>query len=274
MSGKQPLTMPLHVTGGRNVRVVGLQFQLETQPGCGIGELPNRPAKAFPNANIHPRVPGAIALRLQQSGTSFVEGLYIDVMGHEADCIVSRNPDSMSGAQAQKQRDVIIQNTVCKGVEGLGKTKIGEGVHGDLFQNQGRDVVRRLVFENVSHRTSQEGIVVHGGGGLSGTKSLTVRRYDYSWDPRFVGDDNYETFGLALAGRPGNNWTLEDVRIDDYRAKGNYVKINGQRFGDSPSSNVKAHPGIRSGLPPEGAFALPSRTGLNYSSPHGGVPSK
>ena len=273
MSGSKPLKYPLRVTGGRNVRVVGLQFELETQPGCGVGELPNAPARQFPNANIHPRVPGGIALRLEQSNVSFVEGLHIDVLGHEADCIVIRNPDSMSTAQAHKQRDVVVQNTYCAGVEGMGKTKIGDGVHGDFLQNQGRDFMRRLVFENVSMRTSQEGVVLAGSSSTPGAQSLVIRRYDYSWDPRYVGDDKYETFGLAFTGWPGKDWTLQDVRIDDYRDGSDYLIIRGQRYGNSPGGNVRNHPQIRSGLPPEGAFALPGRTGLNYRSPHGGVPA-
>jgi len=269
MSGSSPLQYPLHVTGGRNVRVVGLQFRMVTQPGCGVGELPNRPENLHPNANIHPRLPGSISLRMEQSGHTFLEGLHIDVNGHEADCIVSRNPDSMTDATAQSQRDFTVQNTYCAGVEGLGDSAIGDGVHGDLWHNQGRDVLRHLVFENVTMRTSQEGIIIQGSG--TATKSLLLRRYDYSWDPRFVGDDNYEMFGLAAAGTPGPNFTFDDVRIDDYRNL-NYVKLNGQRYGNASSSTVQPHPEIRSGKPPEGAFALPGRTGINYVSPHGTPP--
>jgi hypothetical protein len=271
-SAQDTLKYPLQITGGKNVRVIGLHFELETQAGCGVGELPNLPINKYPNANIHPRVPGAIALRLEQSHTTFVEGLHIDVRGHEADCIVIRNLDSMSNRQAQKQRDVIIQNTFCSGVEGLGKSKIGDGVHGDLFQNQGQDVMRRLVFENVSMRTSQEGIVIHASRleALPGTQELVIRRYDYTWDRRYVGDDDIEQFGLAVAGSPGPNWIIEDIRIDDYREGGDYINIGGQRYGNSPARNVKPHPEIRSGLPPGGAFAPPDRTGLNYISPHGG----
>jgi hypothetical protein len=272
MSGNKALRYPLRVTGGRNVRVVGLAFALETQPGCGVGELPNFPTAKHPNANIHPRIPGGIALRLQQANTSFVEGLSIDLRGHEADCIVTRNPDQMSGKQAQKQRDVVIQNTFCSGIEGLGNSRIGSGIHGDFFQNQGDDVMRRLVFENVSVRSSQEGIVLHGAGSLPGSTSLLVRRYDYTWDPRYVGDDSYEHFGLAFDGQPNSNWTLEDIRLDDYRNGGDYIMIKGQRYGNSPAGNVMPHSEIISGLPAEGAFAPAGQTGINYLSPHGGNP--
>jgi hypothetical protein len=272
MSGPDALQYPVHITGGQNVRIVGLQIELITQPGCEIAALPNRPASKHPNANIHPRVPGGMALRLQQYETSFVEGAFIDVRGHQADCIVIRNPDKLDNVKAQEQRDVVVQNTACRGVEGMGQSDIGDGVHGDLFQNQGQDLMRRVVFENVSHRTSQEGIVIHGTSDFPGTKSLLIRRFDYSWDSRYVGDDDYEKFGLAFAGWTGPDWVLEDVRIDDYRDDGDYLIINGQRYGEQTERNILRHPEIRSKLPENGAFALPERTGLRYVSPHGNTP--
>ncbi len=269
MSGDKPLPYPMHVSGGRNVRIVGLHFEIETQPGCGIGELPNKPVSRYPNANIHPRFPGAIGIRVQQSGTTFIEGLHIDLKGHEADCIVARNPDSMTDAMARQQRDVIIQNTYCSGVEGLGRSNIGDGVHGDLFQNQGKDIMRRLVFENVSMRTSQEGIVLHGSDNQRGAKTLILRRFDYTWDPRYAEDDAHEHFGLALSGRSDEDgWSLESVFIDDYRDGSDYVVINDNRYGNSPSGQVRPHDGIASGAPPGGAFAPPERTGIHYVSPH------
>jgi len=272
MSGKNALQYPLHLTGGRNVHIVGLHFELETQSGCDVGELANLPIEKHPNANIHPRVPGAIAVRLQQSGTSFLEGLHIDVRGHEADCIVSRNPDEMTDAEARSKRDVIVQNTYCSGVEGLGRSKIGDGVHGDLFQNQGKDIMRRLVFENVSMRSSQEGIVLHGSGSKRGAKTLLVRRYDYTWDPRYVGDDDYEHFGLAFDGYADKNgWELADIRIDDYRDGFDYLIVNGQRYGNAPSDKVQSHAAISSGLPPDGGFAPADKTGLHYVTPHAPV---
>ena len=120
MSGTQPLRYPLRVMGGRNVHIVGLHFDLITQSGCDIGELPNEPVDQYPNANIHPRIPGGIAMRLEQSGTTFVEGVFLDMRGHEADCFVARNPDWMSGAQAREQRHLIFQNSTCLGNEGQG----------------------------------------------------------------------------------------------------------------------------------------------------------
>ena len=67
---------------------------------------------------------------------------------------------------------------------------------------------------------------------LHSAESLVVRRYDYSWDPRFVGDDAYDhRFGVSFVGWVRSDWTIEDIRIDDYKDGGDYLKINDQRYG-------------------------------------------
>lgn len=272
MSGKKPLRYPLWVVGGRNVRIVGVQIDLETQKGCGVGRLANLPTSKHRNANIHPRIPGGVAMRVEQSKTTFIEGALLDMHGHQADCIVSRNPKGMKASTARKQRHVIVQNSTCLGNEGHGKTKIGDGVHGDLYQNQA-EPVGRLVFENVSQRSSHQGIVLHRKQGVRGARELVLRRFDYSWDPRFVGDDSYELFGLAMTGH-ADSFKFEDVRIKLNGRNKAYVMVNKQRYGDSTWKKVKRHTGIREGLPPQGSYAQRNQTGLNYSSPHGGVPKR
>jgi hypothetical protein len=216
-------------------------------------------------------------MRLQQAAVTFVEGVYLDVRGHETDCFVSRNRADVTGAVAKAQRDFIVQNTYCAGIEGLGPSKVGDGVHGDLWQNQGNrssENVRRLVFENVSALSSMEGIVLLGSAnGMRGAAELVLRRFSYAWDPRYVGDDEYEQFGLAFVGN-AEEVTIEDVWIDAYRDGGDYILLGDRRYGASSASSVEPHPEIRSGVPPGGGFALPQRTGVNYVSPHGGVPSK
>jgi hypothetical protein len=65
---------------------------------------------------------------------------------------------------------------------------------------------------------------------------------------------------------------MQEVMIDDYRNGGDYVMVNGTRYGSFSSPYVYLHSGIKSGVPPEGAYALPQRTGIYYASPHGNVP--
>ncbi len=166
-TGPVPLEVPLWIVGGRNVRVIGLHMVLKTQPGCEPGRVRQNDGAM----NIHPVLPGGMAVRFEQSGVTFFEGGLVDVTGHDADCFVIRNSKGITAALARAQRDVVIQNTSCHGVEG-----IAAGVHGDLVQAQGGDVLRSLILENVSHRTSHEGLVLEGQGGFRGAVQLTLRR--------------------------------------------------------------------------------------------------
>jgi hypothetical protein len=261
--GSAPLRYPLWVDGGRNVRLIGLHMDLEVQPGCGVGELPNIGG----GPNVHPRVPGGIALRLEQWRTSFVEGAYLDLKGTESDCFVIRNPDSMSASVARSQRDIVIQNSACHGISGLGLSDIGDGIHGDILQNQGDDVMRRVIVENLTARSASEGIVLHENQGYAGAVEFVLRRFDYSFDSRYTAKTKYDgPWGLALHGF-AENFQFEEIWLKDYRGA-DYVIMNNQRYGVSTSSSVLPHAGIRSGLPPTGAFAPAERIGANYLSPH------
>ena len=262
-AGSEPLPYPLWIVGGRNVRVVGLEMDLVTQPGCGVGELRNTGTTA---RNIHPRLPGAMAIRLENYGTSFVEGVDIDLRGHEADCFVVRNPPDQTNEQARVRRNVVLQNTSCQGIEGLGASPIGDGVHGDLLQNQG-EVVNSVVLENVSVRSSMEGIVFHEWDGYAGARDFTMRRFDYAADERYDDDDAFEQWGVAFDVW-AEAWDLQDVYIDD--PEGNdYGFINDQRWGGFRYGSVLPHAGITRGLPSDVSFAPTGSVGIGYQSPHG-----
>ncbi len=267
-AGTEPLPYPLWIVGGRNVRVVGLEMDLVTQPGCGIGELFN---SGSTHRNIHPRLPGGMAIRLENFGTSFVEGVDIDLRGHEADCFVVRNPPSMNNDQARAQRNIVLQNTSCRGIEGLGASAIGDGVHGDLLQNQG-EVVNSVILENVSVRSSMEGIVWHEWDGYAGARNFSIRRFDYAGDDRYDDDDAFEQFGVAFAVW-AETWDLQDVYIDDPRGN-DYGFMNDQRWGGFRYGSVQQHAGITRGLPADVSFAPEAAVGQGYVSPHGAGASR
>lgn len=269
-TGGEPLRYPLHIQGGRNVRVVGLEVALETQPGCAVGQLNNGPLPGGGRApNIHPRVPGGMALNVAQSGTTFIEGARIDVSGHEADCVVNRSPDGYANASARETRHIVLQNSACMGNEGLGNSPIGnDGVHGDLFQNQGVDILNTLTIENVSHRTAQEGIVLQGNSGFNGAKKLTVRRFDYAVDTRFVADDRFESWGGAIAAS-ADTASFESVYLAPYPGGSTpLVAWQNRYWGPRTVGSVTAMSGLFAGSPPSGAFAPWSSLGRNYTSPH------
>jgi hypothetical protein len=266
--GDKPLPYPLIIQGGRHSRVIGLNIKLQTQPGCEAGKLPNvMPDGTVNNTNsVHPRVPNGIAVSFNQSGISFVEGAFIDLNGHEADCFVVRNPPKMTSLQARSQRDFVLQNSACHGVEGLGKSDVGDGLHGDLFQNQG-EVLRRVVFENVTLRTSLEGIILHEWDGFKGAVELKVRRFNYGLDERFMTDDAYDhQLGTSLVGW-ADSYTFDQIYVDDKRPVG-YLMINDQRYGDIAFHNILPMQGIFNGKSPGGEFAQESNLGSRYTSPH------
>lgn len=268
--GKTPLSYPLIINGGRNVRIIGLDIALKTQPGCGVGQLNNGP---LPNGgtapNIHPRVPGAAALNVAQAETTYIEGAHIDVTGHEADCIVVRSPDGHEPRVARDKRHVVLQNSLCEGNEGLGDSPIGnDGVHGDLIQNQGVDVLSTMSLENVSHRTAQEGIVLQGANGLRGARVLLVRRFDYGYDRRYYGDDPYDhQWGGAIAAS-ADACVFEDVFLDAYpNGSTPLVEWNDVYYGPRADGQIRQMAGLHRG-PAQAPFAPRHRVGINYRSPH------
>ena len=109
-TGSPPLQYPLYISGGRNVHVQGLVFRTVVQPGCDIGEVISPETLT---ANIHPQLPGGKVMYFQQSGTTFIEGVDIDLAGQQADCFVRRN--SSTGGDSS----VEIVNSQCIGNEGL-----------------------------------------------------------------------------------------------------------------------------------------------------------
>lgn len=171
----QVLTAPVFLYGGRNVHVIGIHIDLASAPCADQG------ASGY--------VPGTIALRAYQVGTTFIEGAYIDVAGRSADCIDPRNFignfDALSKAgfteaTARGARDVVIQNTVCRGMSG------DVNVHGDVLQTQGGDeLFRSIVFENVSADSNCEGTVIEPREGFQLASSIVMRRFDYRKDARY-----------------------------------------------------------------------------------------
>lgn len=263
-AGLGPIKYPVWITGGRNVHVRGLELRPIVQPGCDVGEAHQMNDERL---NIHPRLVSAKAFRLQQSGTTYIEGVDIDLQGMEADCFVSRNPDDMQPAEAFKKRHIVIVNTRCTGIEGLDKSPVGDGIHGDFFQNQGRDDIASLVLENVTYLSSANGITLHNWHQNEGQPALfSMTNVNYGWDERYDDDDLYEISGLAFTGH-ASKVLLENVWLDHGKQL-NYGILNGQRTGVVAQSNkIIKHAGLKAGKPATGDFAPANETGLEYVSP-------
>lgn len=298
--GEPFLELPLWVTGGANVRVVGVDIRPSIPAGCDTGEAHQLSGYGSVRAqdlpNLHPRVAGDAALRMAQEFTSCIEGVNMDLGGAEADCVVIRNWAStdatpsagcsaprteahLAAARAARdERHILMINTRCTGYEGwdndAGPSR-GDGVHGDVIQNQGCDPVSSLRAENISVWSSSNGITMHGW--YTQIRMLQLRNFSYSMDPRYYGDDPYEnSAGLVYGSAGPDEFEFECLQIDEGRGL-NYVLFapSGgrpvRRIGALGASGVTGHPGINScdvsADTHEVDFAPLAHVGLSYIAP-------
>ncbi len=207
----QMLPYGIIVNGGRNAILTNGGFDLEVQPGCDVGQLPNLPLPNHPNSNIHPRMPAGGAIIMAQWGTTWIEGIHGLANGIEMDWIISRNgwhpTTSQTAAQALQSHDFHIINSRFEGWENQGATanpNIGDGIHGDLFQNQGTsDPLRLLSVENVTGLTSGEGIT---NSSFPPTGEVRINNYYYDYSAPYIADDYLDGTqqGVALATNSPN----------------------------------------------------------------------
>ncbi len=269
-----PLIYPVWVTGGRNVHVKGLDIEPIVQAGCGIGEgnFKDKDGNRInQGANIYPRIPGGEAMRLEQKGTTFIEGARIELNQAEADVLVMRSHSNNSTSPLTDRHFVVI-NSYFAGYESIdddGAPDLGDGLHGDTFQNQGatkKENPTTLVFENVSVRSAGNGITLHKwGGDFWMTKLLKLRNYDYARDSRYGNDDIYDRKDGLCFSAGVEAYDFENVWINDHRGL-NYGLVSGERVGAAGQNGVTADSEVHGGDAPT-PFAPEDKTGLNYRSP-------
>ena len=262
-NGTSPLQYPVQIQGGRNIRVVGLDISIVTQPLCADGA-----------AQEVLKVPGGIALDLTQAGTSFVEGLKLDLNGHMADCIVATNYN-LTEAQALANRNVVIQNSACRGSRGTWPGHpYGDFAHADFWQNQGSPnaPMNSVIFENISQLTTATGVVIDGK-----VNSQTARNVEYALDTRY--STNLHVLNPLWFGSTQTNpaWSFENIWTN-FDENGGYggtgwmpiavrVESAGTYYSYKSGPSVVASAEIHRGIPPQ-SFAPWSELGANYVSPH------
>lgn len=258
------LRYPVIIGGGRHVHMIGLDIELVDQPGCQAEyEIKKTPIGS--------------GLRIAQSHTSYIEGLKMDLKGHLADCIASSNTADVTDAQALKVRDVVVQNSACRGGRGQFKGHpYGDGLHADFFQNQGRsgsdgrtelinEPMNSIIFENISHVTTASGIVIDGQ-----VNSERIRNLEFSLDTRYPKYNNV----LNPAWLVGNKWEIENVYTDfkppNLMASSIQSSTSGSgkyyTFFEAGLSYI-FHPEMHRGKP-EKTFAPWELLGTSYQSPH------
>jgi hypothetical protein len=168
------LTHPVFIQGGHNVRVVGLEINL-----------------ANANCSGTMQVPGSYGMRIDNVGTTYIEGLYLDVAGFVADATVVHNKtggyDALSKgyteAQARGDHDIVVQNSVIRGYY----TYTSSDEHADAMQTQGNyEIFRNITWENVSIDSGCEGTIYLARDGYYLANSITMRNWDYRMDTRWT----------------------------------------------------------------------------------------
>ena len=258
--GNSSLPYPVHIQGGKNVIIRGLDIVLETQPGNEIGSV-ILSSQEFNQTNPHPVVPacGALRLNVKQQATHWVEGLFLDTKGHDADGIIINADDNSTISK------VVIQNTLIKGIEG------NYSFHGDVLQTQSGQLAD-IIFENVTMRQADEGIVLPFS-----VDNIEMRNIDYGADTRFDSDDEWDDLVLGgfFAGTEVNTFSLDNVYIK-YKnlANDSGFIIGGKYFTSSESAGevvngvtTESHPDVYfKQSPPQGDYVLESQVGKNYNS--------
>jgi len=196
--GNEALPYPVHIAGGRNVIIRGLEIVIITQPGNEIGTV-TLPDQTYNETNPHPVIPacGGLRLNVKRSATHWVEGLHLDMMGHDADGIIVNSDNTPISSK------VVIQNSLVEGIEG------SMGLHGDILQTQSGHL-KDLIFENVTMKQASEGVVLSFP-----VDNVEMRNLNYDTDTRFDSDDEWDDIvsGGFFAGTEVETYTLESVYI-------------------------------------------------------------
>lgn len=261
-NGAAALQYPLIVGGGQNVRMIGLAIDLAVQSACAVGQVcPN----GSNTCNIYPLTPSGRALLLAQTKTTYVEGAYIKMNGHESDCINGNNAGATDVNLELAQRNYVFEASRCDDYTGTRNS-----IHGDWWQQQyseGNGVTDNLVFENFTVYSGMEGIIHPSNNStyVYGVKKVVLRNANYR--PSNVvppSSDFLTNLPAADVATPLST----DTTFDNY-----WVQTFGTAFcWDNPTSgtcnfNPGNTPGLFSGTPPGGDYAPAIYIGLNYVSP-------
>ncbi len=201
------------------------------------------------------------------SGTTFIEGLDIDVNGKSADAIrFYRNTGT-----------AIIQNTRIEGVSGT-----NPGRHGDITQPQGGGPLNELILQNVTAYTGYQGLFTpYRPSEGHGTHKLTLDRVNFGYDPNVAPSSKpLILLFMGKAGDPVNlppdrGTTLSGVYVDvsvwqnqlpgyDYHKA---VLAGPTRQPDgcatfAPEEKISGQ--VCDGQPPNGDYAPAYQVGLKY----------
>jgi len=280
--GGDALPYPVIIHGGRNVIIRGLEMVMETQPGQEPGTR-NVGGKTNPHA-IVPTCRG-LGLDTKNAKVHWVEGLHLDMKGHDADAIVVNGRRTETGIAK-----VMIQNSLIEGLEG------SDILHGDILQLQ-TGTIKDLIFENVTMKQSSEGITISypvpvpsriDASKLVLIDKVTLRNMDYHVDTRYIADDadDERVYGHFFAGMNNMSKSPAWIMVKNFSIEGGvyinhsnpanqyWFMIKDKHF-TSPDQagkviygvTLESHPEVHyNQSPSQGSYAKIADVGRNYSS--------
>jgi len=259
------ITENAHVLGGRHVRLIG--------------------GKLIRSATMT----SMIAFELQ-TGSVFIEGMYLDVAGGECDAMAVRWDQGVAdeaGILRTTHAGIIVQHCLMEGIDG-----VSGGVHGDALQNQtgidqGIDFIR---VENVTFESTYQGIFPLNGttagpdeGPAQGLWLRRVNSRDYVAGAEELisywfhnGDVTARSSNLypihldqVYAGDPQSALWQDSATIpNDAYDWGPTLDTDAEGdFLDFSALGLQITGKVRRGQPPGGDFANAASVGLNYHSP-------
>ena len=200
------------------------------------------------------------------SGTTFIEGMHIDVNNKHCDAIAAYN----------NKGKVIVQNSVLRGMGGA-----AGDTHGDAIHPQGGGPLADIIFQNVSVYTGYQGLFVVYRENGHGTRHLDLRKVNLAYDPRmpasqkplillYLGHENPKpSMYNTLDYLPPDGTVLDQVFIDSSLKKVAYhtrVIPNGTpgAGGCASFGSKKIQGKVCDGKPSGGDFAPQKLVGLGY----------
>ncbi|MBL8660497.1 MAG: hypothetical protein JNM75_12165 [Rhodospirillales bacterium] len=199
-------------------------------------------------------------------GTTFIDGMLIDVNKKSADAIrVYRHKGRL-----------VVQNTLIKGVSGTVK-----GVHGDITHAQGGGPLQELIFQNVTGFTGYQGLFTpYRPASGHGTHKLRLERVNVGYDrsiPKSSGARKpLMLLYLGSVSSPGNRTPDRGTSMNNV-----YVDVSYWKFPYQKSVYAEPRPGsggcatfdgrqkisgrVCSGKPGGGDFVPAGTVGRSYN---------
>lgn len=241
------LTKPIMVYGGRHCIIKNMQIRLDPVGGCGIGEKRNGQLGPSNVVTEHPRIPGNRCVGVWNFGTTFVDGGWFRMQGHEGDIFVTNSgvygSTKQSDQDAVDGREFVFVNLRAEGYEGTrgqdttsgSQSRTDDGIHGDLAHNQDKSH-KSMRFENVVNLASYNGITQQKRGSKN-NQHLSLRNFTHDLDPVYGNDQRMDGDGDTRPdGMGGPAFTTRAEKVD----------VLGQCYFRNPRSDFLAF-GIHNG---------------------------